>query len=549
MSDIKEFDYIVVGAGSAGCIVAARLTEDANVKVLILEAGGKDSDPLIRIPLGMGKMHEGRKHDWGFDAEAEDRMEGREIEAMRGKVLGGSSSINVMAYVRGHMGDYDRWAQKGATGWSYADILPYLKKCESWEDGESPWRGGSGPMKTQWARNDDPLLEDWKQACVQAGFNLTDDYNGECPEGFGDSQSTIDGGRRCSASYAYLHPASSRPNLTIETNAYANRVIMDGNRAVGVEYEQNGRTVEARAAKEVILSGGVFNSPQLLMLSGIGPADHLREVGIDPVIDSAGVGKNLQDHLAVLVHYARTSGSPFQELMRFDRIAFAMVRAFLFNNGPATVLPSGLHGYIKTRPELAVPDIQFLFRGTSPKAGMWFPGFAKKYEEGFGMRPVLLHPESTGEVLLRSSNPKDKPRIIQNFLDSPNDLPKLVEGVKIIRDIIGQSSLDQWRGAELAPGADVQSDEDIAAWVKKTAITAHHPSCSCPMGLTDDKPLDTECRVKGAEGLRVVDAAAMPDLVSGNINACVLMIGEKASDHIKGKGLLPPSDVVQKTAA
>ena len=235
--------------------------------------------------------------------------------------------------------------------------------------------------------------------------------------------------------------------------------------------------------------------------------------------------------------------------MRFDRIALAMVRAFLFNSGPATVLPSGLHGYIKTRPELAVPDLQFLFRGTSPKAGMWFPGFAKKYEEGFGMRPVLLHPESTGEILLRSKNPKDKPRIIQNFLDSPNDLPKLVEGVKIIRDIIGQSSLDKWRGRELAPGSDIKSDEDIAGWIKKTAITAHHPSCSCPMGITDEKPLDNECRVKGAEGLRVVDASAMPDLVSGNINACVLMIGEKASDHIKGVKMLSRSEIVQKTAA
>lgn len=549
MSDSREFDYIIVGAGSAGCVLAGRLSEDSNARVLLLEAGGPDNDPLIRIPLGMGKMHEQRKHDWGFDAEAEDSVNGREIEAMRGKVIGGSSSINVMAYVRGHSGDYDRWAQKGAEGWSYADILPYMRKCEDWEGGEDPWRGAGGPLRTQWARNDDPMLEDWKQACVQAGYSLTDDYNGEYPEGFGVSQSTISGGRRCSAAYAYLHPARSRPNLTVETNAYANRVIMDGNRAVGVEYEQKGRTIEARAAREVILSGGVFNSPQLLMLSGIGPADHLREVGIEPVIDSKGVGKNLQDHLAVLVHYARTTGSPFQELMRFDRIALAMVQAYLFNSGPATILPSGLHGYIKTRPELAVPDIQFLFRGTSPKAGMWFPGIKKKYEEGFGMRPVLLHPESTGEVLLRSNDPKAKPRIIQNFLSSPNDLPKLREGVKRIREIIGQSALDPWRGAELAPGADVQSDDDIDGWIRQTAITAHHPSCSCPMGPGDDRPLDNECRVKGAEGLRVVDAAAMPDLVSGNINACVLMIAEKAADHIKGGPMLPRSDAVQKSAA
>lgn len=549
MNIIEEFDYVIVGAGSAGCTVAARLSEDKNVNVLILEAGGKDNDPLIRIPLGMGKMHEVRKHDWGFDAEAEERLENRKVEAMRGKVLGGSSSINVMAYVRGHMGDYDRWAEKGVTGWSYADVLPYMKKCESWEDGESPWRGGSGPIKTQWARNDDPLLADWKNACVQAGFSLTDDYNGQCPEGFGDSQSTIDGGRRCSASYAYLHPALKRSNLTVQTNAYAKKILMENKRAIGIQYEKNGKTIEVHATREVILSGGVFNSPQLLMLSGIGPGDHLREVGIDPIIDSPGVGKNLQDHLAVLVHYARTTGSPFQKLMRFDRIALAMARAYIFNDGPATVLPSGLHGYIKTLPELAVPDIQFLFRGTSPKAGMWFPGISKKYDEGFGMRPVLLHPESTGQVLLRSTNPRAKPRIIQNFLHSPNDLPKLIKGVKIVREIISQTALNKWRGAEIAPGSEVKSDQEISNWIKKTAVTAHHPSCSCAMGIEDEKPLDTECRVKGAEALRVIDASSMPDLVSGNINACVLMIGEKVSDHIKGKGMLTPSEVVQKTAA
>jgi len=527
--DRKLFDYVIVGAGSAGCVLAARLTEDADTKVLVLEAGGRDSDPLIHIPLGMGKMHEHRKHDWGFDSEPEPRLGGRVIEAMRGKVIGGSSSINVMAYVRGHRGDYDRWAQKGCRGWSYTDILPYMRRCEDWEGGEDPYRGKGGPITTQWAKNDDPLLQDWAQACVEAGYALTDDYNGGTPEGFGVSQSTQRGGRRCSAAVGYLYPAMSRPNLTVASNACATRILLEGSKAVGIEYEQNGTIVQARAEREVLLAGGVFGSPQLLMLSGIGPAGHLKEVGIAPVLDLAGVGKNLQDHLAVLVHYTRPEGGKFRELMRFDRIALAMARAWLFKSGPATVLPGGLHGFLRSRPELAVPNLQFLFRGAPPGAHMWFPGIKPPYLDGFGMRPVLLHPESRGEVKLRSANPKDKPRIIQNFLDSPNDLPVLREGVKI----------DRWRGIEVTPGADVKSDADIEAWIRKTAITAHHPSCTCPMGITEDAVLDPELKVRGAENLRVVDAAAMPDLVSGNINACVLMLAEKASDMIRGRAPLP----------
>jgi len=539
MSKAELYDYIIVGAGSAGCVLAGRLTEDRDVHVLILEAGGSDKDPLIQIPLGMGKMHEHRLHDWGFDAEPEAGVNGREIEAMRGKVIGGSSSINVMAYVRGHRGDYDRWAQKGCTGWSYADILPYMRRSEDWEGGENPYRGKGGPITTQWAKNDDPLLDDWKQACVDAGYKLTDDYNGGDTEGFGTSQSTQRGGERCSAAVAYLHPAKGRPNLTIAANAYATRILMEGNKAVGIEYSQKGKTIQARADREILLSGGVFGSPQLLMLSGIGPADHLKDMGIDPVIDLPGVGKNLQDHLGVLVHYTRPEHGWFRDLMRFDRMAVAMLQAYFLKSGPATVLPGGLHGFIKSRPELAVPDIQFLFRGTAPTAHLWFPGIKKPFTDGFGMRPVLLHPESRGEVLLRSSNPRDKPRIIQNFFDSPNDLPVLRDGVKRIRDIIGQSALDKWRGVEVAPGEGVKTDDEIDAWIRKTVVTAHHPSCTCQMGITEDTVLDPELKVRGAENLRVVDAAAMPDLVSGNINACVLMLAEKASDMIRGRAPLP----------
>ncbi len=539
MSDGSSFDYIIVGAGSAGCVLANRLTEDPATRVLLLEAGGADNDPLIRIPLGLGKLHEHRKHDWGFDSEPEPRLENRVIEAMRGKVIGGSSSINVMAYVRGNGGDYDRWAQKGCTGWSYAEALPYFRRCETWEGGADTWRGGDGPLSVQSAKNPDPLLDDWSAACLAAGYSLTDDYNGEVQEGFGSSQATVKDGRRCSAAVAFLHPAMKRPNLTVEMDAYATRITLDGARATGIDYSQHGADKHADADAEVILSGGVFNSPQLLMLSGIGPADHLREVGIEPVIDLKGVGENLQDHLAVLVHYTRPDGGRFRDLMRFDRIAMAMVQAYLFNTGPATILPGGLHGFIKSRPELAVPDIQFLFRGTSPQAHMWFPGVKKPFLDGFGMRPVLLHPESRGRMLLRSSDPRAKPRIIQNFLDSRTDIETLRTGVRIARDVLNQAPLDRWRGEEVAPGKDVRSDAEIDAWVRKVALTAHHPSCTCQMGIGEDAVLDPKLRVRGAENLRVVDASSMPDLVSGNINAAVLMIAEKGADLIRARDPLP----------
>lgn len=544
MSDRSSYDYVIVGAGSAGCVLAARLTEDPDVRVLVLEAGGKDIDPLIHVPLGLGKMHEHRMHDWGYDTEPVEELGGRVIEAMRGKVIGGSSSINVMAYVRGNRGDYDRWAQKGCTGWSYADTLPYFRRNETFNGGgDDTYRGRSGPLGVETAPNADPLFDAWVEAGKAAGIPFTDDYNGAQQEGFGHSQTTTRDGRRCSAAVAFLHPALKRPNLTVQTGALATRIMMEGTRATGIQYTRKGRPMVALAEREVILSGGVFNSPQLLMLSGIGPADHLRDVGIEPVVDLKGVGKNLQDHLAVLLLWSRPSGGPFRDLMRFDRIAPAMVRAYLFGTGPATGLPGRLHGFVKTRPELAVPDIQFLFRGTSPRAHMWFPGVRPPFDEEFGMRPVLLHPESRGEVLLRSADPADPVRIRQSFLATRNDVETLRRGFRICREVVEQAPLDAYRGVETAPGKDVQTDEQIDEWIRKTVITAHHPSCTCPMGIDDEAVLDPELRVRGAENLRVVDAAAMPDLVSGNINACVLMMAERAADLIRGREPLPAAQV------
>ncbi len=540
----NEYDYIVVGAGSAGCVLAYRLSAERDVRVLVLEAGGPDTDPLIHIPLGMGRMHDKRAHDWGLDTEPEAHIDNRVVEAMRGKVLGGSSSINVMAYVRGHRGDYDRWAQKGAIGWSYADVLPYFRRMESWEEGADKWRGGDGPLHTTRARSTDPLWDAWIEAGETTGIGFTHDYNGKKQEGLGRSQSTIHQGKRNSAARAFLRPAMKRPNVTVLTNAHATRVIMDGRRATGVEFVRGNETRTAHAAREVILSGGVFNSPQLLMLSGIGPADHLSEVDIDMVIDSPYVGKNLQDHLAVMPMATRPAPGPFRSVMRFDRMAVSMVRGHLFGTGPATVLPGGLHGFVKTCPELAVTDIQFLFRGAPPDAHLWFPGIRPPYEDGFGLRPVLLHPESRGEVLLRSANPMDKVRIIQNFLAAPEDLVTLRNGVRIARELLHQPALDSFRGTETTPGADVKTDDEIGAWIRRTVVTAHHPSCTTPMGTGERAVLDPECRVRGAENLRVVDASSMPDLVSGNINAAVLLIAEKVSDHILGTAPLQPDEDV-----
>ena len=534
-----RYDYVIVGGGSAGCVLANRLSEDGAASVLLIEAGGRDLHPFIHIPLGMGKMHERDMFNWGYRTEPEPNMNGRKIEAMRGKVLGGSSSINVMAYTRGNRGDYDRWAQKGALGWSYADVLPYFKRCETWEGGEDPWRGGAGPVGTEFAKTTDPVYDAWLDAARAAGFPVTDDYNGRQQEGFGRGQYTIRGGYRSSAATAYLRPAKSRPNLDVVTGALATRVLMQGTRATGVEYIKGIReTVRVNADREVILAGGAFNTPPLLMLSGIGPADHLRATGIKPVVDLP-VGKNLQDHLAVIIFFERLNESVFRHDMRFDRMAVSMLRAYFFGTGPGTVVPGGLHAFVKTRPELAVPDIEFMFRGAPADTHLWFPGIRPAYVDGYGIRPTLLHPDSRGEILLRSSDPREAPRIAYNFFSAPNDLPRLREGFKRAREVAYQAPMDAYRGRETSPGDAVKTDAEIDAFIRRTAITAHHPCGTCAMGTTPDTVTDPELRVRGVEHLRVVDASVMPDLVSAHINACVLMIAEKASDIIRKRAPLP----------
>ncbi|HEY2529102.1 MAG TPA: GMC family oxidoreductase N-terminal domain-containing protein [Xanthobacteraceae bacterium] len=532
----KGYDYIIVGAGSAGCVLANRLSEDPSASVLLIEAGGRDWHPYIHIPLGLGRMHDRRMFDWGYETEREPNLNNRCIEAMRGKVLGGSSSINVMAYTRGHRGDYDRWAQKGARGWSYADVLPYFRRCESWQGGEDPWRGGDGPLGTEFAKTKDPLYDAWIAAGEAAGYPFTADYNGRQSEGFGHSQYTIRNGRRSSAANAFLKPARGRKNLTVAVNAQTTRVLLRGTRAIGVEYLSGGARRRAEATRDVILSAGTFNTPQLLMLSGIGPAAHLRSYGIAVVADLP-VGRNLQDHLGAYMGYSRPRPGSFHREMRVDRMTLSMMRAYFFGSGPGTVVPGGLHAFIKTRPDLVVPDIEFMFRGTAAHPHLWFPLLRPAFADGFGIRPTLLHPDSRGEVLLGGTDPLKPPRILYRFFTAPNDLPTLREGFKCAREVASQKPLDPYRGEEIGPGVKVNGDAAIDDWLKQAVITAHHPAGTCAMG--HDHVLDSDLKVHGIEHLRVCDASAMPDLVSAHINACVLMMAEKGADLVRGKPPLP----------
>jgi 4-pyridoxate dehydrogenase len=535
----EEFDYVIVGGGSAGCVLATRLSEDPAVKVLLLEAGGRDWHPMIRIPLGVGKLRQARMYDWGYQTVPQPGLDGRCVELMRGKVLGGSSSVNFMAHNRGNRSDFERWARLGAPEWSYDALLPYFKRSETWLDEPVPHRGSDGPVGVSWTCRGDPIAQAVLDAARAAGHPIFDDLNGPEPNGFGYAQSAIHRGRRASASRAYLRPALSRENLTLRVNSLATRILFENATATGLQYSSRGQLHEVRANREVIVASGAINSPQLLMLSGIGDADALAKLGIRSVQHLPGVGANLQDHLVVGLTYVRGGAeSDFHRTLRLDRLMPAFLGAYFAGKGPLTVLPAGVNSILRSRPELDAPDLQIMFGSAAFEAKPWLPGW-NEWEDVFSLRPMVSHPESHGTVSLTSTDPRTKPRIDPRYLSAAQDIRTLRDGLRIVREVARQKPLDGFRGRELAPGHGCTSDDDLDAYIRRTVTTVQHASCTCRMGSDEFAVVDQNLQVHGIERLRVVDASVMPEILSCNIHAAVLAIAERASDLIQGKPAVP----------
>ena len=540
------YTHIIVGAGSAGCTLAGRLTEDPDARVLLLEAGGWDRDPLLHIPLCWPYNFLRARHDWGYFTEPEPAMGGRPIEFARGKVIGGSSQTNAMAYVRGHPADFDRWASRYALpDWSYAHVLPYFRRQESWEGGADRWRGGDGPLTTRFCAYPDPIGEAFLRAGAEAGQPITEDYNGAQPEGLGRWQTTVRNGRRCSAAVAYLRPALARGGrLTVVTGALATRVLFDGARASGIEYLRRGQRVTAHAEGEVILAGGVVNSPQLLMLSGIGDPAELAAHGIATRAALPGVGRNMQDHISAGIAYRRRGTGPLHGRMRVDRILGDLARCYLGGRGLATDLAAPVMAFLRSSEAAALPDIQLLMIAAPMTAGPYLRPFVAPYADGFATRAAVLRPESRGSVTLASADPRQAPRIVQNFLATDTDRRTLRAGLRLAREIGQQPALRPFIEAETAPGPDGWSDAALDDHIARTGISVHHPMGTCRMGgdaADAGAVVDAALRVRGVEGLRVVDASVMPDLIGANINAAVIMIAEKAADLIRGRAPLAPA--------
>lgn len=530
-----EADFIIIGAGSAGCALAYRLSEDGKNKVLVVEYGGSDVGPFIQMPAALSYPMNMKTYDWGYKSEPELHLGGRQLVTPRGKVVGGSSSINGMVYVRGHARDFDMWQEMGADGWSYADVLPYFKRMENWHGrGDKSWRGTDGPLHVTRGPRLNPLFNAFIKAGEQAGYELTNDYNGEKQEGFGPMEQTVWRGRRWSAANAYLHPALKRPNLEL-VRAHVNRIVVEDGRAVGVEIERGGAVEVLKARREVVLSAGSINSPKLLMLSGIGPAAHLRDNGIDVVADRTGVGQNLQDHLELYIQQA--SIQPITLYRYWNFISKATIGAdWLFRKrGLGTSNQFESAAFIRSAAGVEYPDIQYHFLPMAIR----YDGKAAAEGHGYQAHVGPMRSESRGTVSLASSNPKDAPKIQFNYMSCEKDWEDFRTCIRLTREIFGQEAFQPYRGKEIQPGVDLQTDEQLNAFIHEHVESAFHPCGTAKMGRADD-PLavvDPECRVIGVDNLRLADSSIFPRITNGNLNAPSIMVGEKASDHILDKTL------------
>lgn len=532
----RTFDYIIVGAGSAGCVLANRLSADPNNRVLVVEAGPRDWNPVFRVPIMAGRLYMGRYGNWSYETEPQAHMNGRKIPWPRGKVLGGSSAINGMIYARGNRLDYDGWAQIGLRSWSYERVLEDFKRSERRHGGKSEFHGAEGPLPVGPATSSNPLFDAFVKAGQEAGYPFNPDFNGADQEGVGRYDYNICGGQRWSSARAFLDPARSRRNLDILTGAQLLKVLIDKGRAVGVSLLVRGRPLEIRAEREVILSCGAVNSPMALMHSGIGDADRLKALGVPVVLDRKAVGRNLQDHVHVVIAHKSLTPDETYDHLRIDRAAAGFAQAALFGKGPFSRFPHEGGAFLKTDPALASPDVQIHFFAGGA-GGLRHP-FTRKSWTRFGDGYVFygsvcqLRPESVGELTLRSSDPLEPPLIQPNYLSAETDRRTLREGVKIVREIFRQPAFDPHRGDERVPGPECKNDADIDAFVASNGSTVFHPVGTCRMGLDEEAVVDEELRVRGVQGLRVADASIMPRIISANTHAASVMIGERASSLI-----------------
>lgn len=536
---METYDYIIVGSGSAGSVLARRLTKNPTTKVLLLEYGGKDNSVFIQMPAALSIPMNSKKYDWGFHTEPEPGLGGRRIHQARGKVIGGSSSINGMVWVRGNAGDYDDWNGSGATGWSYADVLPYFRRAETNAARADEYRNQGGEQHVSRAPMENPLYGAFIEAGRQAGYPVSEDYNGYQQEGFSIMDMSVKNGVRWSTANAYLKPSLSRPNLHLIMHALTHKITFEGKRATGVEYAvKGGPVVQARATREVIVCAGPINSPKLLMLSGIGPAAHLREHGIEVVHDLPGVGENLHDHLEIWMQQECIQPITLNGVLGPLSKAWIGLRWLLFKDGLGASNHLEANGHIRSRPGIPYPDIQYHLLG----GAIAYDGSSSFKGDGFQAHIIQGKPKSRGRLTLHSTNPKEAPRMQFNYLAEAYDRQVFRDGIRLTREIFAQPALDPYRGSEILPGPDVQTDDEMDEFVSQNAVTAYHPCGTCKMGTDPMAVVDPETRVHGIDGLHVIDSSIMPFVPNGNLNAPTIMIGEKGADHVLGEGMLPASN-------